>query len=354
MRRPIEKAVRALGLLLCLVRAFADPVPAHAVERAESDRLIRGAGATFPAPLYQRWITLYRQQRPDVKIVYDEVGSGEGIRRFISGEVDFAGSDAAIGDEQAAQVPRGVQLIPATAGMVVLAYNLKDVNGDLKLKRDVYVDLFAGRITHWDDPRIRETNPDLKLPHQTITIVARQDSSGTTYALTNHLSAVSPEWRDRGPGTGKVIDWPGGTMVARGNEGVASRIKISEGSLGYVEYGFARRLGLSMVWLENKSGRFVKPSERNGQIALSAIPESLPEGLRAFLPDPEGEDAYPIVTFSWLLLYRHYSAPERASALKGFIDWGLTQGQAYASELGYIPLPAGITDRSRAALTEIQ
>ncbi len=341
----------AMGLLLGIVSA--SPLLARP-EAPSQGPVLRGAGATFPAPLYQRWISVYGQQQPEVKITYDAVGSGEGIRRFVAGEVDFAGSDAAISDEQAAQITRGVQLVPATAGMVVLAYNLKGLEGPLKLKREAYVDLFAGRITKWNDPRIKETNPTLSLPNQTITIVARQDSSGTTYALTNHLSAISPEWRDRGPGIGKVIDWPGGAMLARGNEGVASRLKISEGSIGYVEYGFAKRLGLPMAWLENKRGQFVEPNDQSGELALGANSKLLPTGLRSFMPDPDGEHAYPIVTFSWLLLYRHYPAPEHASALKTFVAWGLSQGQAHARELGYIPLPALIAEQARGELDNIE
>jgi phosphate transport system substrate-binding protein len=236
----------------------------------------------------------------------------------------------------------------------VLAYHVNGLSGPLKLPRDVYSDIFLGKITQWNDSRIQAANPDLKLPNEDITIVARQDSSGTTYAFTNHLSAVSQEWRDRGPGVGKVVDWPGSAMVVRGNEGVASRIKVSEGSIGYMEYGFAKRLGLPMAWLENKAGRFVEPNDQSGAEALARNSQQMPENLRLMIPDPEGEDAYPIVTLSWLLLYRSYPDQAKASALKQFVNFGLTEGQRYSRELGYVPLPDEIVSRSKKALDTIQ
>jgi phosphate transport system substrate-binding protein len=282
------------------------------------------------------------------------VGSGEGIRGFLAEELDFAGSDAALSDEQMTQVKRGAQLIPATAGIIVIAYHVKDLNGQLKLPRAVYENIFAGKITRWNDAKIQAANPDVKLPNENITIVARQDSSGTTYAFTNHLSAISPEWRDRGPGVGKVVDWPGNAMVARGNEGVASRIKVSEGSIGYMEYGFAKRLGLPMASLENKAGHFVEPDDSSGAEALAQNSQRMPENLRLLIPDPDGEKSYPILTLSWLLLYKHHPNAERASAIKQFVNYGLTDGQRYSNELGYVPLPEEIISRSRKALDAIQ
>ena len=315
---------------------------------------LHGGGATFPAPLYQRWIGEFSQRHPNLKIGYAEVGSGEGVRRFIAEELDFAGTDAAFTDEQIAQVKRGVRLLPATAGLVVIAYNVKGVAGPLKLPRDVYVDIFAGKINQWNDARIQAANPGLNLPNQSITIVTRQDSSGTTFAFTNHLSAVSQEWRDRGPGVGKVVDWPGNAMVARGNEGVASRIKVSEGSIGYLEYGFAKRLGLPLASLENKAGNFVAPNDHSGVEALANNAKQMPENLRLLIPDPDGTDAYPILTLSWLLVYQRYPDPAKASALKQFVTYGLTEGQRDSRELGYMPLPDEIVSRSRAALESIR
>ena len=344
----ISPWVRVILAAIC----FAGMVTSAAVEAGTL--ALRGAGATFPAPLYQRWINTFAEHHPNFPISYEAVGSGEGVRRFLAEELDFAGSDAALSDEEMAQVKRGAQLVPATAGIIVIAYHVKGLSGPLKLPREVYSDIFLGKITRWNDSRIQAANPDLKLPNETITIAARQDSSGTTYAFTNHLSTISQEWRDRGPGTGKVVDWPGNAMVARGNEGVAALIKIGEGSIGYIEYGFAKRLGLPMAWLQNKSGRFVAPNEDSGTETLAKNASTMPENLRLMIPDPDGEDAYPIVTLSWLLVYRSYPDQAKASAIKQFVNFGLTEGQRYSRELGYVPLPDEIVSRSKKALDNIQ
>jgi phosphate transport system substrate-binding protein len=313
---------------------------------------IHGAGATFPAPLYKKWMEEYQKRNPKAVLSYDAVGSGEGVKRFVAGTVDFGASDAAMSDEQMTQVGRGVQLIPATAGILVLAYNLDGIGGDLKLKRDVYVDIFLGKIKKWNDPRIQATNPHLHLPSDDIAVVTRQDGSGTTYAFTTHLSAISEEWRDRGPGTGTLITWPGNVMRASGSEGVAGRIKISRGAIGYVEYGFAERTGLAMAWLENKEGQFIQPSGGSGLLTLMNIP--LPDNLRVFVPDPEGKDSYPIVTYSWLLLYKKYDDPQKVSALKQYLKWDLTVGQEFSESLGYIRLPPQVVARANDVLDKIQ
>lgn len=313
---------------------------------------IHGAGATFPAPLYKKWLEEYQKRRPEVMITYDSIGSGEGIKEFIGGRVDFGASDAAMSDAQIAEVARGVQLVPAVAGSIVLAYNLEGLGGDLKLSREVYVDIFLGKIKSWDDLRIKRLNPELNLPKSDIAPVVRQDGSGTTYAFTNHLSAISDEWRDRGPGVGTLIDWPGPPMAARGNEGVAGRIKISKGSIGYVEYGIARRGGLAMAWLENKAGQFIEPHGGSGLATLLNVP--LPENLRVFFPDPDGQDSYPIVTYSWLLLYRQYDDAQKLGALKQFVRWCLTTGQEFNESLGFVRLPPQITARAVEALDTVR
>lgn len=315
---------------------------------------ISGAGATFPAPLYKKWIEEYGKRHEDVVISYEAIGSGEGTTRFINQEVEFAASDAALDDEQIGKIERGVKLIPATAGIVVLAYNLKGLNGPLKLPRDVYADIFTGAIKSWNDPRIKQANPAMNFPSSDIVLVTRQDSSGTTFAFTNHLSAVSKKWRDSGPGIGKVVQWPANTMTARGNEGVAGRIKISENSIGYVEYGFALRAGLAMAWLENKAGNFIQPMPASGQATLTNTQEDMPQNLRMFLPDPAGVDSYPLVTYSWILLYGKYSHPQKGAAVKDFVKWGIGEGQRYAETLGYCRVPSVVVELANKAIEEIQ
>ncbi len=291
-----------------------------------ADVKLHGAGSTFVAPLMEAWITNFGKVQPDVDIKYDAVGSGEGVVRFQTGTIDFGASDTFLSAAEAAKTQRGVTQIPSTAGMIVLAYNLPGVRGELKLPKDVYADIFLGKIRTWDDPRIRAANPDLNLPSEGIAVVSRQDSSGTTYAFTDHLAAVSKSWA-AGPGVGKVIDWPYATMHARGNDGVASRIKISSGSIGYMEYGYALRLNLRMATLENKDGQFVAPTPQSGAAALAPTAGLGLNELDKSTVNPSGPKAYPIVTYSWFLVYRDYPA-EKARAVTSFVFFALDEGQS--------------------------
>jgi phosphate transport system substrate-binding protein len=314
---------------------------------------LRGAGATFPAPLYKKWIAAYAKEVPGAKVSYADVGSGEGVKRFLAQQVDFGASDTALTDEEMTRAKDGARLIPVTAGMVVLAYNLPGSVGSLRLSREVYADIFLGKIKKWSDPRIQALNPNLRLRDRSIAVVARQDSSGTTFAFTNHLSAISPAWK-AGPGTGKTVGWAGGAMLQRGNEGVAQRILVSEGAIGYVEYSYAKRLGLAAATLQNKAGAYVAPSEWSGQAAFARNLQAFPPNLRVFIPDPEGDASYPIVSFSWLLLKERYADAARGESLKQFVAWSLDKGQAYSSELGYIPLPPEVASLARTAVAGIR
>jgi phosphate transport system substrate-binding protein len=318
--------------------------------------LLEGAGATFPSVLYEKWFSLYEAAHPDRVVAYEAVGSGEGVRRFIGKavsdeeRVDFGASDAAMRDDEMASVPGGVLLVPLTAGSVALAYNLPGVSADVRLSRQAYIDIFAGRIKTWSDSRIATTNPGVKLPNLTITTVVRQDGSGTTFAFTKHLDAISAAWRaEHEPAT--LLNWPGNSMRATGNEGVAGRIKQSTGALGYVSYEFARRAGLKVALLENRSGNFVGPSPASASSALANV--ELPENLRLYVPDPTGRDSYPIVTLTWVLLSRSYANPQKAQALHDMFRWCLTEGQIYAAELGYAPLPPNIVNASLVALDRV-
>jgi phosphate transport system substrate-binding protein len=324
--------------------------PSH---RAIADTNLRGAGSTFSAALYNQWIENYHREHPAISITYDAVGSGEGVRRFVAGSVDFGASDVVLSDREAAQISRGAVMVPSTAGMVVLAYNLPGMRGELRLPRDVYPGVLSGQIRYWDDPRIRQANPRIDLPHRDIVIVARRDSSGTTFALTSHLAAISRAWREQGLGVGKLVEWPSPTMLASGNEGVASRIKISEGSIGYVEFGFAKRLGLPVALLQNKTGNFTAPNETTGRAALAAASANTPAELNQSIVDPSGTDAYPIVTFSWLLLYRQYPEPERSAAVRDFVGWGLSAGQSFGEKMGYLPLPGDVAASGAQALGSV-
>lgn len=337
------------GALLSAVVVLAAPL---AAAQTSSGTLILGAGSTFAAPLYDAWIKDFVKERTAVSMNYDAVGSGEGISRFVTGSVDFAGTDAPLSDGEIARAVDGAVQVPSTAGTIVLAYNLIGLEGELRLPRAVYPDILAGNIRYWDDPRIRAANPGLKLPHRGINIAARLDSSGTTYALTRHLAALSETWRNTGPGVGTLVNWRG-AMLARGNEGVAHLIKISDGVIGYVEYGFAARLRLPMAVLENKEGRFVASTDAAAQATIAAAGDDVPADLRTYLADPKGQESYPIFTLSWLLLHERYRDPAKSAAIKEFARWGLTQGQSMSGKLGYVPLPAGLSDRALQALAAI-
>jgi len=306
---------------------------------------LQGTGATFPAPLYERWFREYNKRHPEVQINYQAVGSGAGIQQFTRGFVDFGASDAAMSDEEIARVSQGVILLPVTAGSIALAYNLPGVKA-LKLSREAYAGIFLGKITGWNDAKIVAANPGVKLPPTRITVVARSDASGTTYVLTNHLSAISPEWKS-GPGIGKAVNWPVG-IRAKGNPGVTALIKRTPGAIGYVEYSHAKRTRLDIAQLENKSGKYQQIEVASEKAALESV--QLPPDLRAWIPDPSSPQAYPIVTYTWLLCHKTYAKPEVAKALKQVISYGLSDGQRLSSELGYIPLPAStIAAVSKAA-----
>ncbi|MBW0001780.1 MAG: phosphate ABC transporter substrate-binding protein PstS [Verrucomicrobia bacterium] len=311
---------------------------------------LQGAGATFPAPLYQRWIAEFTKAHSGIQINYQGIGSGAGIKQFTQGLVTFGASDAAMTDEEIAKVKPGVVLIPATAGSIVLAYNLPEVN-DLKLSREAYAGIFLGKVTKWNDPSIAKANPGVKLPDLPISACERSDGSGTTFVFTQHLSAVSPEFQDK-VGKGTTVTWPVG-VAGKGNDGVTALIKQSPGAIGYVEYGYAVINRLKFAALENKSGNYVKATPESGAATLAEA-QFPPNLLRAWVPDPAGKDAYPIATFTWLLLYKTYADQTKWNTLKSFVNFGLADGQKFSEGLGYIPLPKAVADKSLEALNEVK
>ncbi|MBE9225276.1 phosphate ABC transporter substrate-binding protein PstS [Phormidium sp. LEGE 05292] len=316
---------------------------------AQGGARLTGAGASFPAPLYQRWFSDFNKKNPSTQISYQSVGSGAGVQQLINGTVDFGASDVAMTDAEMAKVSRGVVLIPATAGSVVVGYNLPGVNS-LKLSRTTLPAIFLGEIKSWDDPRIAKDNPGVKLPKTPITVVYRADGSGTNAIFTEHLSAISPTWKSK-VGSGKSVSWPTG-QGAKGNEGVTAQIKQTPGAIGYIEYGYARSNKIPYASLQNKAGNFVAPTLENSRAALASI--QLPSNLRAFAPDPSGGNSYPIVTYSWILAYKTYPDANKAKALKQALNYGLTTGQDVADDLGYIPLPPSVVSKSQAAVNSIK
>jgi len=325
-----------------------------------ADVKLQGSGASFPFPIYSKWFKDFSKQNSDVRVDYQAKGSGGGIQDFTNGVVDFAGSDAAMDDTEISKVKHGVVLLPVTAGEVVLSYNIDGVK-DLKLPRDVYPEIFSGKISKWNDPKIAKANPGAKLPDKDITVVVRADSSGTTYVFTGHLAAINKDFKDT-VGQDKAPQWPQSSHFIKSpkNDGITATVKQTPGSIGYIEYGYAKLTGMPSAQLENKAGKFVSPGPESGVAALASaefpkgnLPGSDIPDLRAWIFDPAGEAAYPIASFTWLLLPEKMSAEKRAASIK-LIEYSITEGQRVADSLGYIPLPENVVSTVRDVAKKIQ
>ena len=308
---------------------------------------LKGAGSTFASLLYKKWIEAYRNAASSVSISYDAVGSGEGIARFTAATVDFAGSDVLMSDSETAKVHNGVVMVPTTAGMIALAYNLPGVKGE----RDVYADIFAGVIKRWDDTRIRDANPGVTLPHLDIILVARLDASGTTSVFTEHLAAIKPNWRQLGMGVGKIIQWPAGTMLASGSEALAARTKMSEGAPSATP-NTASPSASDCRWrpCRTRPASLSPRARSSGQVALASPTPPPLRDLAASAVDPAAPGAYPIVTYSWIAINRRYTDPAKGPAIREFLDWGLSRGQNDGVDLGYVPLTTGVISLGKQAL----
>jgi phosphate transport system substrate-binding protein len=312
---------------------------------------LSGAGASFPAPLYQRWFNDYNKANPGTQISYQSVGSGAGVEQFLAGTVDFGATDAPLKPEERAKFKAKYNAepiqVPMTGGSVAFAYNLEGVK-DLKLSRAAYCGIAAGKITKWNDPAIAKANTGAKLPDQTIQFVHRSDGSGTTYQFTTHLTAACPGiWT---AGANKTVSWPVGTG-AKGNEGIAAQIQQTPNSIGYVEYSYGKQTNLAMAAIENKSGKLIAPSPETGAEAF--VGEKVPADLALTVPDSANPKAYPISGLTWLLLYPTKDAAKQA-ALKSVVDWSLTTGKATATELGYVPLEAGLVAKVKEELNKVK
>jgi len=326
-----------LGLIACTGKA--DQAP---------EVKLQGAGASFPAPLYNRWFKEYASAHQNILVDYQSVGSGNGVKSVLDHTVDFGASDAAMKPEDMSKVQGGVQLFPMTAGSIVLAYNLKGVDS-LKLSRKAYVGIFLGKVKRWNDSAVAAANPGVSLPDLPINIVVRADGSGTSFVFSKHLSAVSDEF-NKGVGANTMPNWPVGTK-SKGNEGVTASVMTTPGSIGYIEYGYAKTQNVPFAALENKSGKYVTASTASGQAALASV--TLPEDLIAWASDPEAPEAYPIVTYTWLICYKKYSDKNKQQALRELIHYALTDGQKQAESLGYIPLPDTVVAKASAAVDNI-
>jgi phosphate transport system substrate-binding protein len=306
--------------------------------------LINGAGATFPFPIYSKWFSEYNKLHPDVQINYQSIGSGGGVKQITERTVDFGASDAPLSDAELAKAPN-LQHIPTVLGADVVILNLPGVAG-LRFAPDTLAGIFLGKITKWSDAAIARDNPGIKLPDMAITVVHRSDGSGTTYVWTDYLSKVSPEWK-AGPGTGKSVNWPVG-LGGKGNEGVTGTVKQTEGAIGYVELAYANQNKIVPATIRNREGAWVKPTIES--VSLAAAEVEMPDDYRVSITDGAGKDAYPIASFTYLLVYRDQPDAAKGAALLEFLWWAIHDGQKSAGALDYAPLPKPVIQKVERTL----
>jgi phosphate transport system substrate-binding protein len=312
---------------------------------------LNGAGATFPYPIYSKWFSEYHKQRPEVQINYQSIGSGGGIRQVLAGTVDFGATDSPMTDDQLRQAKTPILHIPTVLGAVVPAYNVPGIKGEVKFTPQALAGIFLGKITSWNDKAITDANPGVNLPNQPIVVVHRSDGSGTTFVWTDYLSKVSPDWKNQA-GKGTSVKWPVG-LGGKGNEGVAGMVRQIEGSIGYVELIYAEQNKIPYGSVKNSAGTFVKPSLDSTTAAAASV-KNMPDDFRVSITNPPGKDAYPVASFTWLLVPTKAKDPNKGQIIKEFLNWMLDQGQELAKQLTYAPLPQEVKDKVRKTITQIQ
>ncbi len=314
---------------------------------------LTGAGATFPYPLYSKWFSDYANTK-NVRINYQSIGSGGGIRQFSEGTVDFGASDSPMTDEEIGKAKGPVLHIPTVLGAIAITYNLPGLPAPLKLTGELVADIFLGRVTRWNDARLAALNPGVALPATDILVVHRSDGSGTTFVFTDYLAAVSPAWV-AGPGRGKEVPWPVG-LGGKGNEGVAGQVKQTPGAIGYVELAYAKQNQLAFAAIRNAAGQFVLPSPDGMTAAAAAASASLPADTdyRISIVNAQGAQSYPISSFTWILAYSQQADSIKGRKLVDFLRWALTEGEKQAATLDYAPLPASMVTSLQGRLDSIR
>jgi phosphate transport system substrate-binding protein len=318
---------------------------------ATAETNLNGAGATFPNPIYQKWFSEYHNAHKDVQINYQSIGSGGGIQQLTSGTVDFGASDGPMTDEQLSKVSGKVFHIPTVLGGVVPTYNVNGVAGELKFTGDVLADIFLGNIKKWNDPRLAKANPGVKFPDEDIVVVHRSEGSGTTYIFTDYLSKVSSAWKDK-VGKGTSVNWPAG-LGGKGNEGVSGMVKQTEGSIGYVELIYAISNQMPYGSVQNASGSFVKASLDSVTAAAASV-KDMPDDFRVSITNAPGKDAYPISSFTWLLVPAEWSDATKEKAFVDFLTFMIDKGQTMTAALQYAPLPTNVATKVKARIKEIK
>jgi phosphate transport system substrate-binding protein len=342
--------MKRTALLLTAVLALA------AIVWAENPLLINGAGATFPYPIYSKWFDVYHQKNGNIQFNYQSVGSGAGIKQVTEGTVDFGATDGPMNDDQlkAFQDKRGSAILhfPTVLGAVVPTYNVPGVTGALNFTPEALAGVFLGKITKWNDPAIAGANKGVNLPAEDIVVVHRSDGSGTTYVWTDYLSKVSEEWNSKVKKSTSV-NWPVG-LGGKGNEGVTGLIKQTPGSIGYVELIYAVQNSVPYGSVKNSSGNFIKADLASVSAAAAGTAKDMPDDFRVSITNASGKTAYPISSFTWLLIPTKFQDAGKRDAIKGFLKWMLTDGQGYAEPLTYAKLPKEVVERELKAISKVQ
>jgi phosphate transport system substrate-binding protein len=331
--------IRSLRVLVCI---------AVLASCALAQTTLNGAGATFPYPIYSKWFNEYHNLHSDIQINYQSIGSGGGIRQVQAGTVDFGATDGPMTDQQISESKVKVMHVPTVLGAVVPAYNIPGVNAEVKFTPDVLADIYLGKVTTWNDARIAKSNPGVSFPNQTITVVHRSDGSGTTYIFTDYLSKVSPDWQNT-TGKGTSVKWPVG-IGGKGNEGVAGTVRQLPGSIGYIELIYAVQNKIPYGVVQNSSKNFIKASLESTTAA--AVGVKMPADFRVSITNPPGKNAYPIASFTWLLIPTNPADANKGKILKDFLFWMLDKGQTMTEALSYAPLPKEVVEMEKAAITK--
>jgi phosphate transport system substrate-binding protein len=328
-------------LLLCLALAL----PALA------QTTLNGAGATFPYPMYSKWFNEYHNAHPDIQINYQSIGSGGGIRQVLAGTVDFGASDGPMSDEQLSQAKVKILHVPTVLGAVVPAYNVPGITGEVNFTPEVLSGIFLGKITNWNDKAIASANKDVKFPDQPIIVVHRSDGSGTTYIFTDYLSKISSDWAN-GPGKGTSIKWPVG-LGGKGNEGVAGTVRQMAGAIGYVELIYAVQNKIAYGSVKNASGAFVKASLDSVTAAAASV-KTMPADFRVSITNAPGKEAYPIASFTWLLIPAQSKDAAKGKIIADFLNWMVDDGQKMTAALTYAPLPGNVAEKVKAEIKQVR
>jgi phosphate transport system substrate-binding protein len=343
-------SILVLGLAAALT-ACTGGTPSDGGAPTTAAAQINGAGATFPYPIYSKWFSEYNKLHPNVRINYQSQGSGAGIRQLTNRTVFFGASDQPMKDEQLASAPGPILHFPTVLGAVVPVYNLQGVTQELKFSGSLLADIVLGKVTKWNDPALVKLNPGVNLPNTNITFVHRSDGSGTTFVWADYLAKVSPEFKSK-VGADSSLKWPVG-IGGKGNEGVAGLVSQTPGSLGYVELIYALQNKIAYGAVQNSAGNFVKASIESVTAAAEGAAANMPADFRVSITNPPGDQAYPIASFTWILMYQSPEDKAQAKVMVDFMKWALSDGQQHARELGYAPLPRNVADMELKALEKV-